>query len=111
MPGSNRVLSGLSESEILAIAQPIVSLPQRRVRPGWRTARPGRRHFECLSRIRADENSIMVPGDYVNVAERAGLIAGVDNMLLYRCVQLVRRVQRQNQNVGLFRQHLRPHAG
>jgi cyclic-di-GMP phosphodiesterase, flagellum assembly factor TipF len=104
MNGSNRVLSGLSEAETLAIvqgalsanrvelyAQPIVSLPQRK-----------RRHFECLSRIRADDHSIMVPGDYVNVAERAGLIAGVDNMLLYRCVQLVRRVQRQNQNVGLF---------
>ena len=83
--------SALSANRVELYAQPIVSLPQRK-----------RRHFECLSRIRTDENEIVVPGVYVNVAERAGLIAGVDNMLLYRCVQLVRRVQRQNQNLGLF---------
>jgi cyclic-di-GMP phosphodiesterase TipF (flagellum assembly factor) len=72
--------------------QPVVSLPQRK-----------RRHYECFSRIRLPDGAIMSPGQYLAIAEREGLISAVDNMLLFRSVQLVRRLQRQrNREVGVF---------
>ena len=36
------------------------------------------------------------------MAERAGLISVIDNSLLFRCVQLVRKTQRRNLNRGFF---------
>ena len=97
-----RVITGLAEDEVLDIVrdglqnnrvdlfvQPIVSLPQRK-----------HRHYECFSRIRAGE--VLVGPDHPAVAEREGLIGAIDNMLLFRCVQLVRRVQRQKRDTGIF---------
>jgi cyclic-di-GMP phosphodiesterase, flagellum assembly factor TipF len=42
------------------------------------------------------------PSEFIEPAEHAGLIAGIDNLLLYRCVQVVRRLQLKNREVGLF---------
>lgn len=99
-----RVLSGLADAEVLEMVrealrnnrvdlfvQPIVSLPQRK-----------RRHYECFSRVRAEDGSILLPESYIAVAEREGLIAAIDNMLLFRGVQLVRKVQQHNAEVGIF---------
>ena len=99
-----RVLSGLADAEVLEMVrealrnnrvdlfvQPIVSLPQRK-----------RRHYECFSRVRAEDGSILLPESYIAVAEREGLIAAIDNMLLFRGVQLVRKVQQHNADVGIF---------
>jgi cyclic-di-GMP phosphodiesterase TipF (flagellum assembly factor) len=99
-----RVLSGLKDAEVLEMVrdalrdnrvdlfvQPIVSLPQRK-----------RRHYECFSRVRAAEGSILLPESYIAVAEREGLIAAIDNMLLFRGVQLVRKVQQHNADAGIF---------
>lgn len=71
--------------------QPIVSLPQRKIR-----------HFECFSRIRDEENAIILPEQYVRVAEEEGLMAGIDNMLLFRCIQLVRRANINNFHGSFF---------
>jgi cyclic-di-GMP phosphodiesterase TipF (flagellum assembly factor) len=103
-PQPPRVLSGLPDDEVLEMVrealrdnrvdlfvQPIVSLPQRK-----------RRHYECFSRIRAEDGSILLPDSYIGVAERAGLMAAIDNMLLFRGVQLVRRVQKNNAEVSIF---------
>jgi cyclic-di-GMP phosphodiesterase TipF (flagellum assembly factor) len=43
-----------------------------------------------------------VPEQYIAIAEREGLITAIDNMLLFCCVQLLRRSQSKNQNVGYF---------
>jgi cyclic-di-GMP phosphodiesterase TipF (flagellum assembly factor) len=45
---------------------------------------------------------MIVPEQYLAIAERAGLIAAIDNMLLFRCVQLVRRVQKRKTHNGIF---------
>lgn len=71
--------------------QPVVELPQRR-----------RRFYECFSRIRDEEGAVVTPEQYIQVAERAGIMGTIDNMLLFRLIQLVRKVQRRNQNVGFF---------
>ncbi|MGE5148344.1 MAG: EAL domain-containing protein [Candidatus Eiseniibacteriota bacterium] len=71
--------------------QPIVSLPQRK-----------HRYYECFSRIRDAHGSVVLPEQYIPIATRAGLVRAIDNVLLFRCVQLVRRVQRRQRNVGFF---------
>ena len=98
------VAQGLADEDVLDIVrralrrdsidlflQPIVSLPSR-----------NRKFYESYSRIRAEDGSMVLPDQYIAIAEREGLITAIDNMLLFRCVQLVRRSQRRKYNVGFF---------
>ena len=71
--------------------QPVVSLPQRR-----------KRFYECYTRIRAADGSVIGPGQYIDIAERAGLVSAIDNMLLFRCVQLIRRSQQRSYDTAFF---------
>src|SRR5262249_30517753 len=85
------VRDALEENRIDVYLQPIVSLPQRK-----------RRFFEALSRLRDPEGEIIMPSDYLRVAEPAGLMAVVDNLLLFRCVQVVRRLAKRNPGMAIF---------
>ena len=71
--------------------QPIVTLPQRKVR-----------YYEALSRLRSEEGDIIPAGDFIEVAEAVGLMPKIDNMLVFRCVQVTRRLQLKSRDVGLF---------
>ncbi len=85
------VRASLRDDRVDLVLQPIVSLPQRK-----------RRFYECFSRLRTSDGAMILPQQYVALAERAGLITAIDNMLLFRCVQLVRRVHRKKENVDFF---------
>ena len=85
------IQDGLKRDRVDLVFQPIVSLPQRK-----------RRYYEAFSRIRAADGSVIVPEQYIAIAEREGLITAIDNMLLFRCVQLLRKAQQKNRNVGFF---------
>jgi cyclic-di-GMP phosphodiesterase TipF (flagellum assembly factor) len=85
------VRDGLRADRIDLYLQPIVSLPQRQ-----------RRYYETFTRIRDGEGKIVVPEQYISIAEREGLVTAIDNMLLFRCVQLVRKTQRNNKRMGFF---------
>lgn len=91
-PKPRKVLTSASDAEILDITrraltdnrvdlylQPVVKLPQRKVR-----------YYEAFSRIRDEEGNIILPGQYIPLAAEAGLVSTIDNLLLLRCVQLVR---------------------
>ena len=92
------VREGLRENAVELALQPIVSLPQRK-----------RRYFECLSRVRTGDGKIIVPEQYLDVAERYGLLAAIDNLLLFRCIQTLRRIRKNNANVGFFL-NISPHT-
>lgn len=85
------VREGLERNCVDLVLQPIVRLPQRK-----------RTFFEAFTRIRDQNGSMLVPNQYIGIAEREGLVAAIDNMMLFRCVQLVRRTQKRNYNVGVF---------
>ena len=82
---------GLRENGVELALQPIVSLPQRK-----------RRYFECFSRIRVPDGRVLIPEQYIELAERHGLVTAIDNMLLFRCIQTLRRIRKSNANVGFF---------
>ena len=43
-----------------------------------------------------------MPAEFLSVAEPGGLVAAIDNLLLFRCVQIVRRLAKQDRKVGIF---------
>ena len=98
------ILSDLGETEVLSIVrqslrddridmflQPVVALPQRK-----------RKFYECFSRLRTSGGQVIEPGQYVAIATRAGLITAIDNMLLFRCVQIIRKILRSGEDVCFF---------
>jgi cyclic-di-GMP phosphodiesterase TipF (flagellum assembly factor) len=44
----------------------------------------------------------MLPAEYLPAAEPEGLVSAIDNLLLFRCVQIVRRLAKQDRKVGIF---------
>ncbi len=92
------VREGLRENAVELALQPIVSLPQRK-----------RRYFECYSRVRTRDGKIIVPEQYLDVAERYGLLTAIDNLLLFRCIQTLRRIRKSNSNLGFFL-NISPHT-
>ena len=85
------VRAGLQENKVDLYLQPIVRLPQRRTL-----------FYEAFSRIRGPRGEVITPGQYLKVAESTGLISTIDNLLLIRCVQLIRRVRQRNVDIGFF---------
>lgn len=81
----------LEDNRIDLYLQPIVSLPQRKVRS-----------HEGYSRLRHIDGSIIEPGQYIGVAEAAGIVSTIDNLLLLRCVQLIRRLHHRNRSAVIF---------
>jgi cyclic-di-GMP phosphodiesterase, flagellum assembly factor TipF len=85
------IRASLEENRVDLYLQPIVSLPQRKLR-----------YYEALSRLRAEDGSVIMPAQYMKVAAPAGLMSVVDNLLLFRCVQIVRKLASKQREVGVF---------
>lgn len=85
------VRAALAENRVDLYLQPIVTLPQRRTV-----------YYESFSRLRDDTGRVMMPAEYLTVAEPEGLVTAIDNLLLFRCVQIVRRLAKQDRRVGIF---------
>jgi cyclic-di-GMP phosphodiesterase TipF (flagellum assembly factor) len=83
--------AALQDNRVDLYLQPIVSLPQRMVR-----------YYEAYSRIRTEDGSIILPQQYLEIAAEEGLIVTIDNLLLFRCIQLLRRQKQRNREVGFF---------
>jgi cyclic-di-GMP phosphodiesterase, flagellum assembly factor TipF len=107
-PASTKVASGrfkgMERSEVAAMIrgavdanrldlhlQPIVTLPQRKVR-----------FYEAMARLRTAEGEVIVPADFLPFAEEVGLMPQIDNLMLFRCVQVVRRLLSKNREIGMF---------
>ena len=81
----------LEQDRVDLYLQPIVSLPQRK-----------RRFYECYSRVRNAEGSVLRPGTYIGPAKSAGLLTSIDNILLFRCLQLLGKLQRRDSAAVFF---------
>ncbi|MEM8812261.1 MAG: EAL domain-containing protein [Pseudomonadota bacterium] len=87
----DRVRKAVDQSRIDLYLQPIVTLPQRKTR-----------YYEALSRLRVSENGLMLPGEFLPLAEHSGVVARIDNLLILRAVQILRRLTARNKDTGIF---------
>jgi cyclic-di-GMP phosphodiesterase, flagellum assembly factor TipF len=87
----NAVKSAVEENRLDIYLQPLVSLPQRKVR-----------FYEAVTRLRDDRDEIITADDFIGIAEAAGLIGRIDHMVMLRCVQVLRRLMVRNKEVGIF---------
>jgi cyclic-di-GMP phosphodiesterase, flagellum assembly factor TipF len=85
------VRSGIDAQKIDLYLQPILTLPQRRVR-----------YYEALSRLNAGNGDIVAAADFLPYAEAGALLPKLDDLSLLRCVQVVRRLLLKNREIGLF---------
>ena len=85
------IKNAVEENRLDIYLQPMVTLPQRKVR-----------FYEAVTRLRDDKDQILAADDFIGVAEGAGLIGKIDHAVMLRCVQVLRRLMVRNKDVGVF---------
>jgi cyclic-di-GMP phosphodiesterase, flagellum assembly factor TipF len=85
------VKNAVDESRLDIYLQPMVTLPQRKVR-----------FYEAVTRLRDDRDQVLSADDFIPAAEAGGLIGKIDHMVMMRCVQVLRRLMVRNKDVGVF---------
>jgi len=83
--------AAIEENRLDIYLQPMVTLPQRKVR-----------FYEAVTRIRDENDQVLVADDFLPFVEAAGLIGRVDHTVMLRCVQVLRRLMVRNKEVGVF---------
>jgi cyclic-di-GMP phosphodiesterase, flagellum assembly factor TipF len=85
------VRAAIEENRLDIFLQPMVTLPQRKVR-----------FYEAVTRIRDENDLLITADDFIPLAEAAGLVGRVDHAVMLRCVQVLRRLMVRNKDIGVF---------
>ncbi len=85
------VRGAIDAQKIELYLQPIVTLPQRKVR-----------YYEAMSRLNAGNGEMVAAADFLPYAEAGSLLPKLDRLSVLRCVQVVRRLLLKNRDIGLF---------
>src|SRR5262249_18008758 len=83
--GTLMIREAVDANRIDLFLQPIVTLPQRKVR-----------YYEAVARLRAGDGEQLMAADFLPYAEAGGVMPKIDNLMLFRCVQVVRRLLAKN---------------
>jgi cyclic-di-GMP phosphodiesterase TipF (flagellum assembly factor) len=81
----------IAAGEIELHLQPVVTLPQRKLR-----------YYEALARLKTDGGELVAASEFLSDAEAAALTPKIDYLAAARSVQIVRRLLLQKREVGLF---------
>ncbi|MGH1352360.1 MAG: EAL domain-containing protein [Methyloligellaceae bacterium] len=71
--------------------QPIVSLPERNVA-----------FYEALTRLKDEAGELIYPNQYLDIARRQGIMPVIDNVMLFRSIQVIRKLLERGSARGLF---------
>jgi cyclic-di-GMP phosphodiesterase, flagellum assembly factor TipF len=85
------IRSAIEATRVDLYLQPIVTLPQRKVR-----------YYEAMSRLRTEDGEVVAAADFLKFAEAGSLMPKLDSLAVLRCVQVVRRLLVKNRDIGLF---------
>jgi cyclic-di-GMP phosphodiesterase, flagellum assembly factor TipF len=85
------IRAALAANRVDLYLQPIVTLPQRKVR-----------HYEVSMRLRIEGGAIVTPADFLGYARDGGLMPMLDTAMLLRAAQVVRRLSARSSEIGLF---------
>lgn len=88
---SSIMRNALSENRLDLHVQPIVQLPSRRAL-----------HFECFARVRDETGEVIFPNNFLGVAVERGMSGTLDNLILFRCVQMIRKLGHRRPGVKFF---------
>ena len=85
------VRKAVATDEIELHLQPVVTLPQRKLR-----------YYEALARLKTDSGELVAAGEFLSEAEATAVMPRIDYLAAARSVQIVRRLLLQKREVGLF---------
>ena len=85
------VRDALRQSRVDLFLQPIVSLPQRK-----------RRFFESFIHMRSADGATITPDQCMGLAKEKDLGLAIDNMLLFRSIQLLKKAQQHDYSTAFF---------
>ncbi|MBR0873891.1 EAL domain-containing protein [Bradyrhizobium tropiciagri] len=85
------IKSAIDENRLDIYLQPMVTLPQRKVR-----------YYEAVTRLRDERDQVLAADDFIAVAEAGGLIGRIDHLVMVRSVQVLRRLMVRSKDVGVF---------
>ncbi|KAF3983180.1 MAG: EAL domain-containing protein [Methylococcales symbiont of Hymedesmia sp. n. MRB-2018] len=80
----------LSNDRFMLLYQPILDLKTAQIS-----------HYECLTRIKSKEGNILMPGDFIAVAEDLGLIGQIDRRVLKKAIEQHIKFKKQGKNIKL----------
>jgi cyclic-di-GMP phosphodiesterase TipF (flagellum assembly factor) len=81
----------VAAGEIEVHLQPVVTLPQRKLR-----------YYEALARLKTEAGEVVAAGEFLSDAEATALLPKIDYLAAVRSIQIVRRLLLQKREVGLF---------
>lgn len=84
------ILSAIAANHIDIYLQPIVTLPQRKVR-----------FYEATMRLRLGDGTVLTDDEFYPAADVGGVAGEVDQLALFRSVQIVRRLSARGRSVGI----------
>ena len=83
-----RILKALDEDRFEVWMQPIIGLNDNKVR-----------HYEALARMRDEEGNILLPGAFIEVAERFDIIGAVDKQIIKKTLILMSEAGRKGRSL------------
>ncbi len=85
------ISKAIQERRVDIYLQPVVALPKRN------TA-----FYEVFTRLRNEAGNLIMPEMFVPVAEQAGLMPLIDNMMLLRAIRIIRQMDQRTGAKALF---------
>lgn len=85
----DKILTALNESRFVPWFQPILNLKTGTVS-----------HYEALARLKDEDGGIILPGAFIEVAERFGLIGSIDRMITEKTMQVQAQLQRAGRKLS-----------
>ncbi len=84
-----RIIKAISESRFEPWFQPIMSIRHGTIS-----------HYEALARLRAEDGKIILPGAFIEVAERFGLINQIDRMIIEKTIRKQAELKKQGKEIS-----------
>lgn len=83
--------AALIENRVDLYLQPIVYLSSRDVV-----------HYECFTRVRSKDGAVVDAGRYISFVKDKGLAGTLDNLLIFRLIQIIRKLGPRQPNMKFF---------
>lgn len=85
----NHILKALKEDRFTPWFQPILDIREDKIH-----------HYEALARMHAEDGSIILPGKFIEVSERFGLIGAIDKVITEKVMKFQAELYRQGRDLN-----------